>query len=151
MTPNQRQPFYRLPDRSSEGLTSRSSLRIAMLGVAALAFFAIVFFRLWFLQVLSGDQYLAEANQNRTRDIRVEAPRGQIFDRNGDLLVDNRSSWQVRVDQRQWRIGLTKERQLLRFNNPAFEPVLARLSKALDEPESRLKEKMRDSLLQEPF
>lgn len=122
-----------------------------MLGVAALAFFAIVFFRLWFLQVLSGDQYLAEANQNRTRDIRVEAPRGQIFDRNGDLLVDNRSSWQVRVDQRQWRIGLTKERQLLRFNNPAFEPVLARLSKALDEPESRLKEKMRDSLLQEPF
>lgn len=144
------QPFYRLPDRSSEGLTSRSSLRIAVLGMIALGFFAIVFFRLWYLQVLSGDEYLAEANQNRTRDIRVEAPRGQIFDRNGNVLVDNRSSWQVRVDQREWGIGLTPKNQYLRFNDPSFEPVLSRLSKALDQPQSELKEKMRDSLLQDP-
>lgn len=144
------QPFYRLPDRSSEGLTSRSSLRIAVLGMIALGFFAIVFFRLWYLQVLSGDEYLAEANQNRTRDIRVEAPRGQIFDRNGNVLVDNRSSWQVRVDQREWGIGLTPKNQYLRFNDSSFEPVLARLSKALDQPQSELKEKMRDSLLQDP-
>lgn len=145
------QPFYRLPDRSSEGLTSRSSLRIAVLGMIALGFFAIVFFRLWYLQVLSGDEYLAEANQNRTRDIRVEAPRGQIFDRNGNLLVDNRSSWQVRVDQREWGIGLTAKKQFLRFNDPTFEPVLAKLSKTLDRPQSELKETMRDSLLQQPF
>lgn len=145
------QPFYRLPDRGGDGLMSRSSLRIAMLGVIALALFAIVFFRLWFLQVLSGEQYLSEANQNRTRDIRVEAPRGNIFDRNGELLVDNRSSWQVRVDQREWNIALTRKRMLLRFNNPDFEPLLKRLSKAIGEPQSALKEKMRDSLIQEPF
>lgn len=144
-------PFYRLPDRASDGLTSRSSLRIAMLGVVALCLFAIVFFRLWFLQVLSGDQYLAQANQNRVRDVRVEAPRGDILDRNGKTLVDNTSSWQVRVDQRAWHIGLTPKNQYLKFYDPKFEPVLARLSRALGEPEKDLKEKMRDSLLQEPF
>lgn len=145
------QPFYRLPERGGDGLMSRSSLRIAILGVFALAMFAIIFFRLWFLQVLSGEQYLSEANQNRTRDVRVEAPRGNIFDRNGELLVDNRSSWQVRVDQREWNIALTKKRMLLKFQDPEFEPLLARLSKAIGEPQSALKEKMRDSLIQEPF
>ena len=145
------QPFYRLPDRASDGLMSRSSLRIAVVGVLALAMFAIIFFRLWYLQVLSGEQYLTEADQNRTRDVRVEAPRGNIFDRNGELLVDNRSSWQVRVDQREWNIALTKKRLLLKFQDPDFEPLLKRLSKAVGEPQSALKEKMRDSLIQEPF
>ena len=42
----------------------------------ALALFAIIFFRLWYLQVLSGDQYLAEARDNRVREVRIQAPRG---------------------------------------------------------------------------
>ena len=46
--------------------------------------FAIIFFRLWFLQVLSGDKYLAEANNNQVRDVVVPAPRGDIVDRNGE-------------------------------------------------------------------
>ena len=45
--------------------------------------FAIIFFRLWYLQVLSGDKYLAEANDNRVREIKVQAPRGEIVDRDG--------------------------------------------------------------------
>ena len=35
-------------------------------GRIALALFAIIFFRLWYLQVLSGDQYLAEATTTRS-------------------------------------------------------------------------------------
>ena len=59
--------------------------------------FAIVFFRLWYLQVLSGDHYLAEANDNRVREVKVEAPRGKIVDRNGTVLVDNRPALAVQV------------------------------------------------------
>ena len=55
-----------------------------VLGGIALAMFAVIFFRLWYLQVLSGDQYLAEAKNNRIREIRVQAPRGEILDRNGE-------------------------------------------------------------------
>jgi penicillin-binding protein 2 len=144
-------PFFRLPDRQSDAISSRSSLRIAVLGVIALTLFAIVFFRLWFLQVLTGSQYLAEANQNRTRDVRVDAPRGNILDRNGNTLVDNKSSWQVRVDQNEWGITLSKKNKQLVFNDAAFEPVLKRLSLALDMPQREIKEKMRDSIIQESF
>jgi penicillin-binding protein 2 len=144
-------PFFRLPDRQGDVLGARMTLRIATLGVVALCLFAIVFFRLWFLQVLSGDQYLAEANQNRVRDVRVEAPRGDIIDRNGNTLVANRSSWQVRVDQNAWDIRLSTDKKKLDFDNPAFLPVLKRLSIALNTPQSALKEKMRDSMIQEGF
>ena len=51
---------------------------------------AILLFRLWFLQVLSGQQYLAEANNNRLRSVKIAASRGSIFDRTGAVLVDNR-------------------------------------------------------------
>ena len=60
--------------------------------------FAIIFFRLWFLQVLSGDKYLAQANNNRVRDIAIQAPRGDIVDRNGTVLVDNRLSIAVQIE-----------------------------------------------------
>lgn len=150
MNSGSRGPFYRLPEAGGSGLTSRASLRIALLGVAALSLFAIVFFRLWYLQVLSGDQYLAEANSNRVRDIRVEAPRGEILDRNGNVLVANRSSWQVQVDRRRWGIHVG-EKQNLVIDDKRFAPVLTRLSRVLGESRSRLKERMRDSLIDLPF
>ena len=40
----------------------------------ALAMFAIIFFRLWFLQVLSGDQYAQAASANFIRPVEVAAP-----------------------------------------------------------------------------
>jgi penicillin-binding protein 2 len=71
-------------------ITPQLALRVAILGGIALALFAVVFFRLWFLQVLSGDQYLVEARENRTRDVRVQAARGDIVDRGGTALVTSR-------------------------------------------------------------
>ena len=53
------------------------ALRIAVVVGLALALFAVLFFRLWDLQVLSGKKYLEEANNNRTRAFRVEAPARQ--------------------------------------------------------------------------
>jgi penicillin-binding protein 2 len=78
-------------------VTPALALRVAILGGIALVLFAIIFFRLWYLQVLSGDKYLAEANDNRVRQVKVEAPRGQIVDRNGTVLVDNRTALAVQV------------------------------------------------------
>ena len=50
---------------------------------------ALLFLRLWSLQVLSGDRYLDAAQNNQLRTIRVEAPRGAILDRNGPPIVSN--------------------------------------------------------------
>src|SRR3954468_15415847 len=79
-------------------ITPQLALRVAILGGVALAMFAIVFFRLWYLQVLSGDKYLAEASNNQVRDIVIPAPRGEVIDRNGRVLVDNRSSIAVQLE-----------------------------------------------------
>src|SRR3954468_22706178 len=70
-------------------LTPQMALRVAVLGFVALAAFAVLFLRLWALQVLSGNKYRAEANTNRVRTIPVEAPRGTIVDRKGRVLVRN--------------------------------------------------------------
>ena len=78
-------------------VTPQLALRVAILGGIALVLFAVIFFRLWYLQVLSGDKYLAEANDNRVREVKVEAPRGKIVDRNGTVLVDNRTALVVQV------------------------------------------------------
>jgi penicillin-binding protein 2 len=80
------------PRAQDQPRRSRLSLRIAVLGGVAVALFAVLFFRLWNLQVLDGSKYLAEAQNNRTREYRVIAPRGDILDRNGEVLVENRTT-----------------------------------------------------------
>ena len=70
-------------------LTPQLAFRVAMIGFLALAVFAVLFLRLWALQMLAGDKYLARANDNRVRSLRVDAPRGSIVDRNGHVLVSN--------------------------------------------------------------
>jgi penicillin-binding protein 2 len=77
---------------------SRMALRIAVIGGFAVALFAILFFRLWTLQVIDGASNLAEAKNNRTRSTKIIAPRGKIIARNGDVLVDNRTSLALQVD-----------------------------------------------------
>ena len=63
----------------------------------AVLLFAVLIFRIWFLQILSGDQYVAMAEDNRTRFILEEAPRGIIYDRNKVPLVENRAGLAVTV------------------------------------------------------
>ncbi len=72
--------------------------RVAILGGIAVALFAIAFFRLWFLQVLSGDQYVQQARANRVRLVSVTAPRGEILDRNGTALVENQSGTVIQIE-----------------------------------------------------
>jgi penicillin-binding protein 2 len=81
-------------------ITPQLAVRVAGLGVLALVLFGIVFFRLWYLQVLDGDKYLAQARENRVRTERIEAPRGQIVDANDLTLVDNRRATVVSLDPR---------------------------------------------------
>jgi penicillin-binding protein 2 len=78
-------------------ITPQLAVRVAILGGFALVLFGIVFFRLWFLQVLSGEDYVSQARENRVRKIRIEAPRGDIVDRNGTVLVQTRVAPVVQV------------------------------------------------------
>jgi penicillin-binding protein 2 len=78
-------------------VSPQMALRVAALGVGALVMFAIVFFRLWYLEVLSGDKYRAEANNNKVRLVREQAPRGAIVDRDNRTLVENRQATVIQL------------------------------------------------------
>ncbi len=73
------------------------ALRVGILGVLAIVVFCALFFRLWALQVISGERYLENANNNQIRSFGVIAPRGSILDRDGDVLVSNTPGTLVQI------------------------------------------------------
>lgn len=95
-------------------ITPQMALRVAVLGGIALVLFAIVFFRLWFLQVLSGDEYVSQANDNRVREVRIQAPRGDIVDRDGEVLVTNRQATVVQLEPGELPEGSAQRKALYR-------------------------------------
>jgi penicillin-binding protein 2 len=87
-------------------LTPRLALRIGILGMLAVGVFAVLFLRLWSLQILNGEQLLRAAQNNQRRDVYVEAPRGSILDRHGNPLVVNVPGNAVTI----WTADLPKDR-----------------------------------------
>ena len=92
-------------------MPAQFALRVAILSGLALVVFSIIFFRLWYLQVLSGDQYLKAAHNNQVREITVRAPRGEILDRNGQALVANRSALALQLQPTELPRSQRKRRQ----------------------------------------
>ena len=88
-------------------LTPQLALRVAVLGFLALTVFAVLFLRLWALQVLSSDKYLAKANNNRVRTLPIDAQRGLILDRDGRVLVKNTLGTSIDI----WPADLPKNKR----------------------------------------
>jgi penicillin-binding protein 2 len=88
-------------------LTPQLVFRIGILGFLTLAAFAILFVRLWALQVLSGNQFLVAAQNNQLRLVSLDAPRGPIEDRLGRVLVQNTNATAVKI----WPADLPKHGQ----------------------------------------
>jgi len=75
----------------AQTLTTR--IRTAVLCIAVA--FLVLLLRLWYLQILEGDRYFILSTNNRLRLRPVEAPRGFILDRNGEILVENRPTFDL--------------------------------------------------------
>lgn len=63
--------------------------RVVGLSVLATGLFGALVLRLFFLQIVQGPLMARLAERNRTQVIPLSAPRGLIYDRTGDILVDN--------------------------------------------------------------
>ncbi len=79
----------RLPP--SQALPIRLRKALLCVGIGCL----ILVLRLWYLQILEGDRYATLSTNNRLRMRVVEAPRGFIFDRHGDVMVENRPTFDL--------------------------------------------------------
>ena len=53
--------------------------------------------RMVFLQVLKGDEMRQFSEENRIKRVKIDAPRGMIFDRQRNLLIDNRPAFDLEV------------------------------------------------------
>ncbi|MCF8055375.1 MAG: penicillin-binding protein 2 [Desulfocapsa sp.] len=60
-----------------------------------LCFAALIFVRLWFLQIHKGEEYRDRADNNRVRMRVIAAPRGNILDRKNREMVTNRPTFNV--------------------------------------------------------
>ncbi|MBV9453731.1 MAG: hypothetical protein JOZ19_06375, partial [Rubrobacter sp.] len=62
-------------------------MQVRVVGFAALVsiIFLILGFRLWYLQVLTGDEYTNTAQATQTRSVKIPAQRGVVYDRNGEV------------------------------------------------------------------
>lgn len=69
--------------------------RVKILSFIFLGFFIFLFFRLFYLQVIRGDNFKKAAEANRTALFFERAPRGRILDRAGKILADNSPSFVV--------------------------------------------------------
>jgi penicillin-binding protein 2 len=89
---------------------------------------ALLVVRLWYLQIHKGAEFTKMAEQNRIRIMDIAAPRGNILDRHGRVMVSNRPFFNV-----VW----------LREDSPDPDLVIKRLAKILDEEVTVLWERVR--------
>src|SRR5215217_2048994 len=102
--------------------TQNLKVRMVIIHGLVIAILVVLGARLYFLQVVSGDYYAERAENQRIRRLRIPAPRGAIFDRNGKLLVDSRSTY---------NIVLSGEDMKGRDWNEKVAPLIAPLSEGL--------------------
>ena len=88
------------------------------------AFFTVFLFRLFYLQLVKGEEYYKFSAENSIRLIKIPAPRGRILDRNGREIVVNRPSFNLVVFPREIK---------------DVDMVSARLSEILGIPEFELR------------
>lgn len=84
---------------AAEAASRRSRLRLVVVQALVFSLFATLFVRLYYLQVVSGERYTAQAADQSVRDIVVQPQRGLIVDDMGRPLVTNRTAWVVSVDR----------------------------------------------------
>lgn len=74
--------FYSGSDKNSEVL-------LFLLFFSIIIFFSILFIRLFQLSITKGNYYRTLSEQNRVREVPIEAPRGSILDRKGFVVAKN--------------------------------------------------------------
>lgn len=77
--------------------TQNLGIRVTTIQIFAFILLTILGVRLYYLQMVKGDYYSEKAENQRVRLIPIPAPRGAIFDRNGKILVDSRSTYNITI------------------------------------------------------
>jgi penicillin-binding protein 2 len=102
--------------------------RVLFVMLIVSAAFVILFGRLFYFQVIQGEALRRQSESNSIRLQSIDPTRGLIYDRNGNLLVDDRPSFNLTI--------------VLKDAKP-LERTIENLSKYIDESPEELMEKIR--------
>lgn len=109
-------------------LNKKYAYRLEFMMVAGFLVILILIGRMFYLQIIKGSYYRGQAEGNRTRYTRILAPRGIIYDCNGEELANNKPGVMV---------------SLVRQTGAYKEETLERLSQLLNIPVADIKETIR--------
>jgi penicillin-binding protein 2 len=125
--------------------------RIGAIQVIAFVLFALLGVRLYYLQIVKGEQYRDRAENQRIRLLPIPAPRGAIVDRNGKVMVDSRQTYNVVLSREEIKnkdinallpgyadgLGIDEEtlKEKIEFmkTQPAFESLVIKENAALQD------------------
>ena len=111
-------------------------MRIAILGGIAMGMLGLLLIRLWFLQVISGEQYALRADGNRLRTVITQPPRGNILTRDGVPLVNNTTGENLVARPREL-LGERRRQVLTRLAAKVGQPasvLIAKVAAGDDQP-----------------
>jgi penicillin-binding protein 2 len=108
---------------------ARRSLQARLLAVRVGLFvcFGLLAVGFWFVQVVQYPRYAQLAANNHLRTIPLRAPRGVLYDRNGEILVQNRNSFTIAIH---------------RDRSPDLDAAIARLAALLEIDEGEVRERV---------
>src|SRR5712671_3546994 len=117
-------------------------VRLRLIQALVLVMLAVLGVRLYLLQIINGARYAEIAENQRIRLLPIPAPRGMLFDRNGNVLVDSRPIYSIILSREDTKgidryslikplaDGLMLDGEILRErfdqvkSQPAFESIL---------------------------
>ena len=88
--------------------------RLLVLRLGVVAIFAILLIRVWYIQIVKGEEYAILSEQNRVRMVYLKPPRGLIYDRHHNLLANNVPSFNLYAvlddidDRQRFRVALSE-------------------------------------------
>lgn len=116
--------------RADQLLGKKTISRYSILAAITVIVLSVITLRLFYLQVMNGEEYLEKANNKSIREIPETAPRGNITDVNGKILATSMQSYTLVFNQtdesdKQFFTTMEKVFKILDDNGEAIEDDFA--------------------------
>ena len=95
-------------------------------------FFAVFSARLFYLQIYKGEEYRNSSERNILRVLELPAPRGRVFDRNGEKILYNKPSFNILIFPREITDADESAEKLAEIINVPEEELRKKLRKIAD-------------------
>ncbi|GAB4115884.1 MAG: penicillin-binding protein 2 [Candidatus Caldatribacteriota bacterium] len=113
--------------------------RINWLLILIIISFLFLLINLWHLQIIRGGEFQERAVKNCIRSLVEEAPRGQIYDTHGDLLVNNRPNVIVSIIPAEVDNLEDLSIRLSKLINLSSEEIIKKVNKNFENPYKAVK------------